>query len=254
MRCLLALPLAAALLAQEPGDAAPKVPALKKLALDAKAPLREREQAAAALAADKEGGLFLLGLAGQEKLPRELEGAVSGAIFRNPDLGVRGLATQYFKRPAKDGAAFPPIADLVKMKGNAANGKKVFFADSAACGKCHKFGDEGGDVGPPLTEIRGKLSRPEVFDAILNPAAVISFGYEGWLLVTRDDEVFSGIILAEGEEVILKESSGAERAVPAKSIKVRKQLTSSLMPDNISLGLSVQDLVDLAEFLLEEPK
>lgn len=245
--------IALLLLAQEP-PAEKKVEGWKKTFLDTGAARKDREEAAAKLAQDKDGGHFLLGLASQEKLPKEFKVAVGGAIFRNPDLGIRGLASQYFKRPAKAGEVFPAIADLAKMKGDPEKGKKLFFDDKVACSKCHKYGDEGSDVGPPLTEIRGKLARTELLDAILNPSAVLSFGYESWVLVTTDDQVYSGIILAEGDEVLFKEASGEERTVPTAKIKHRKKLDSSLMPDNIALGLKPQELVDLVDFLLQEPK
>ena len=53
------------------------------------------------------------------------------------------------------------------------------------------------------------------------------------------------------------ENAGLKRAynltIPAKDIKLRKRQPFSVMPDNVALGLSAQDLADLAEFLLNAP-
>ncbi len=251
---LLGLWLAALLVAQEPPrplDRA-RLASLRKTLLDARAPLKEREAAAAALAADPEGGLLLVSLAGDGKLPREVEPAAAGAIFANPDFGVRALASRHFKTPARD--KLPPVAEILKLPGDAARGRKVFFGASSGCSKCHVFAGEGGDVGPNLTELRSKIARPEILDAILNPSAAIAFGFEAWLIVTKDDEVYSGFILGDGDEVALKESSGENRFIAADRIRARKKQEISLMPDNLAVGMTPQELRDLVEFLATEPK
>jgi len=228
----------------------PDLPALRRTALDARALARDREAAAARLALHREGAHFLLGLASEGKLPPELEAAVAGAIFRNPDFGVRALASQYFKRPAAGGAALPPVEEILKIKGDPAAGKKVFFGDAAACSKCHLFEGEGGDVGPNLTEIRGKYDRAKLLDSILNPSAEIAFGFEAVLVLAEDGAVLSGIVLGDGDELVLKESTGEQRAIPSAKIRARKKLEASLMPDNAAVGLTPQQLADVVAFPL----
>ena len=223
------------------------LPALKRTVLDAKADAQARESSAAELAGHREGAHFLIGLASERKLPKEVEAAASEALFRNPDFGVRALAGEYFKRPGKP---LPPIKDLLALKPDPANGKKVFFGAASACSKCHLFGGEGGDVGPNLTEIRQKYDRAKLLDAILNPSAEIAFGFEGVLLLAEDGSVYSGIVLAEADDVILKEATGGQRAVPAAKIRARKKLASSLMPDNAVVGLTPQEIADVTAFLL----
>ena len=122
-----------------------------------------------------------------------------------------------------------------------------------ACAKCHAFAGKGGDIGPDLTTARTKLGREGIFDSILNPSAVIAAGYEPWLIETKDGEMYSGFIVSNSDTVTLKEPSGSTRAIPAKHIATRQQQKLSLMPDNISLGLTPQELVDLMEYLLIEP-
>jgi putative heme-binding domain-containing protein len=238
--------LAALLLQSAPEDAA----ALRRTVLDGKADPKAREQAASRLAADPAGAHFLIGLAAEQRFPKELEPAVSAAIFRNPDFGVRALAGQYFKR---EGKPFPPLKDLLALKGDAAGGKKVFFGAAAACSKCHLYEGEGGDVGPNLTEIRQKYDRAKILDAILNPSAEIAFGFETVLLLAADGAVFSGIVLADGDEVVLKEASGNQREIAAAKIRLRKKLDTSLMPDNAAVGLTPQELADVAAFLAGGP-
>lgn len=227
--------------------------ALKRTLLDAKAERKVREEAAVKLALDKDGGGFLLGLSGQGKLPPEVKDTVAGSIFRNPDLGVRALASQFFRRPAKGGEPFPSVDKLLELKGDSANGRKVYFGAASGCSKCHLWEGEGGDVGPNLTEIRHKYMRKELLDTILNPSAEILFGFDAWLFQTKDGQVVSGILLQEGDEYVVKEAGGEPRALAAGAIAFKKKLTASLMPDNVALGLTPQELADLLAFLRAEP-
>jgi putative heme-binding domain-containing protein len=201
------------------------------------------------LAASRDGGMFLLGLAGAKKLAPAVNEAVAEAIFRNPDLSVRALASKYFTRPALDGVTFPPVAELLEMKGNAAHGKEIFMGPTAACTSCHEFGGQGRNVGPALTRISEKLPRAALYDAILNPSAGIAFGFQPYVVVTKDGTTYTGFIIADGETLVLKDAAGETRFIPAAQVTERQRQSLSLMPDNIALGMKPQDLVDLVEFL-----
>ena len=227
-----------------------KLQSLRSTVLDSHASRADRENAATKLASTTDGGLLLLNLAAQNKLPQDLTETISEAIFRNPDLSVRALAGQYFKRPSRTGELFPLIAELVKMHGDAVRGRKIFYGDTASCYKCHAFAGSGGDVGPDLTAVRTKLGKEAVLDSILNPSAVIAVGYEPWLIETKDGETYSCFILSTGDTIMLKESSGERRSIPAQNIVSRRQQMLSLMPDNIAVGMTPQDLVDVVEFLM----
>src|SRR6185369_13248045 len=106
--------------------------------------------------------------------------------------------------------------------------------------KCHAFAGAGGDVGPDLTAVRTKLGKEAVLDSILNPSAVIAVGYEPWLIETKDGETYSCFILSTGDTIMLKESSGERRSIPAQNIVSRRQQMLSLMPDNIAVGMTPQ--------------
>jgi putative heme-binding domain-containing protein len=224
--------------------------ALRKQLLDPQASKDERASAATSLAATKEGGLLLLQLAAEQKLSKELTDLISEEIFRNPDLGVRALASQHFRRPSRTGEAFPPVAELLQRRGDPERGRQAFLSDTAGCAQCHRYGEAGSDIGPDLSVIRTKLDKAGLLDSILNPSAAIAFGYEAWLVTLKNGETYSGFILAEGETVVLKEVSGERRALPGRDIASRQKQTLSIMPDNIALGLTPQELVDVVEFLL----
>jgi putative heme-binding domain-containing protein len=221
--------------------------------LDAGKALRTRERAMGRLARNADGGKLLIALAADGKFPKDLAESVVEPIHHNPDLSIRAMAGTYFPRKTVAGQTLPPVAELAKMPGDAARGRAVFFGNTASCSRCHAFNGEGRDVGPDLTAIRTKYQRPELLDAILNPSAGIAFGYDAWIIQTSDGEVFSGFILADAEVVVLKESTGEQRQISKAKIKKRVKQPMSVMPDNVGLGLTAQELADVAEFLLKAP-
>ena len=61
--------------------------------------------------------------------------------------------------------ALAALAPEVEKPGDAAKGKMLF---TGACATCHKFGDLGKDVGPPLNGI-GVHARSELLNHIIDP-------------------------------------------------------------------------------------
>lgn len=225
----------------------------RQIVLDKAASQKDRERAIRRLAGDKDGAAILIAMAVEGTFPAEFKTIVAEQLPHNPDLGVRALASQYFPRQTTSGTPLPPIKELVKIKGNAEHGHAVFVGQAASCIRCHKFNGEGKEVGPDLTAIRTKYARLELLDNILNPSANIAFGYEPWIVKVKSGEVYSGFIVADGESMVIKDASGELRTLAKDQIVLRKKQTLSIMPDNIALGLSAQDLADLAEFLLTSP-
>ena len=228
------------------------IAASRKRLLDEAVSLAERRDEVKKLASHAKGGLVLLQLGATEAFPADLKEAAGRALSRNPDLSIRALASARFPRVVHGGPALPPLETLAEMKGDPTRGAAVFFGETARCSTCHRLEGRGGDIGPELTKIREKYDRRALLDAILNPSAAISFGYETWLIGTEDGDIFSGFILAEGDTLILKDTAGERHAIPADSIAWRRRESSSTMPDDVGLGLGARDLADLVAFLEED--
>lgn len=222
----------------------------------AETPRRERQKLAEQLALDPRGALSLMQAQQQGTLDPALEPTVARAIFRNPDLGVRALASEHFARPADGQNPLPPLAELLQREGEPAAGREVFL-HQAQCLSCHAFqlGDRrlGKDVGPELTRIREKLDRAALLDAILNPSAGIALGYEAWVLETREGDLVSGFLLADGETIVLKDTQDQRLVFERDQIVSRRKQALSTMPDGIASGLNASELIDLVAFLQEDP-
>ncbi|MEE2712109.1 MAG: PVC-type heme-binding CxxCH protein, partial [Planctomycetota bacterium] len=222
---------------------------LKRTVLDGAQAMDDRQKAARRLAADPKGGHVILDLVARDQLDGKLKAAVTEDLFKNPDLTVRALASARFPRTNLKGVALPPIAELAKMPGDWRRGREVFFGTTSQCSKCHTYGARGGNTGPDLTAVSQKYGKKELLDHILNPSAAIAFGYDAWIVTTKDDDLYSGFILADGDYVIIKDADGRRHVIPADQVDSRRKESSSTMPDTIALGLEPRQLADLVAFL-----
>ena len=162
-----------------------------------------------------------------------------------PHQGVRVQASHYFKRPS--GKVYS-ITDIAKLKPDITKGQKVFMQ---SCATCHKAGKMGADIGPDLTLIGKKFDRIALLDAIINPNAAIVFGYEPWLINTKDGDTVFGFLLADDKTVVIKDVTGKKHVIVKETITSREKQTTTLMPDPTSMGLSEKDLANLTGFLVQ---
>ncbi|GAO42988.1 PVC-type heme-binding CxxCH protein [Flavihumibacter petaseus] len=148
----------------------------------------------------------------------------------------------------KDGTTAPPaFAELKALKGDIAAGHTVF---TSKCGLCHKAGTEGFDFGPALSEIGSKLPKEELYRAITQPSAGISFGYEGWELKLKDGSSLSGILSSKTEtDLEIKFPGGSKQQLKTSSVKTMTQLKKSMMTDNLYQQMSLQDMANLLDYL-----
>lgn len=205
----------------------------------------ERKWRVQEMAADSVGGQMLIGLAATHKLPPKVLPFVEASIFNNPSVVVRVQAGKYFKRTGA-GKVFS-ITDVEQLNADAGKGKTVF---TTRCASCHKAGDEGNAIAPDLTGIAKKFDKTALLDAIINPGASIVFGYEPWLVTTKDGESVYGFLLSENKQnVVIKDVAGAKHIIAVKNIASKQKQEESLMPDPVSNGLTEQDLANVAAFL-----
>jgi putative membrane-bound dehydrogenase-like protein len=218
---------------------------LQKKLLDPKTSKDDQLKSATTMAANATGGQLLIDLATSNKLSKELTQTVSQVIFRNPDLGVRVQASNYFQRPGVNKVF--SIQAISHLHPDAARGKAVF---AGTCAACHKAGNIGNDLGPELTTIGKKYDRVSLLDAIINPSASIVFGYEPWLVTTKDGQSVYGFIIGDGQTIVMKDAARRQHVLKAADIVSRKKMDQSMMPDPTNLGLDEKKLADVAEYLL----
>jgi len=165
------------------------------------------------------------------------------AMGQDP-ANVKLVAVEMPAEPA-NAAKLPSTAEIMKLKGDAERGK----VSIATCYMCHRIGDQGVDYGPDLTTFGKQQPAEVIIDAILHPSADVSHGYEGTEIKTTDGITITGMLLSEGDPVIIKCLGGQTQTIAKSRIATMKRMEKSLMYSPAQLGLSAQAIADMAAYL-----
>ena len=137
------------------------------------------------------------------------------------------------------------IEEIVALPGDAARGKNVV----TRCLMCHAVGGTGADVGPALDGWGRGKSAEVIARAIVRPSAEIAQGYDGAELRTTDGLTIQGILIKQGDPLMMRSQGGITQIIPAKRVAQRRRMMESLMTSPATLGLTARDVADLIAFL-----
>jgi putative heme-binding domain-containing protein len=138
------------------------------------------------------------------------------------------------------------VADVAALSGSATRGQERF---NAVCASCHRVGTVGVEYAPNLTGWAKRQTAEVFFNSVINPSADIASGFNGTMLKTKDGTEIHGVVISEGDPVVIQSAAGLVQSVPKNRIAERKGLSRSLMMSADQLGLKAQELADLQAFL-----
>ena len=223
---------------------------------DLKRNVADRKIAVNALTKSSGGIAALIQAAKSGSFPEDLKFTATYALAVVQDEKFKNEIAQFFPPAnAADGKALPPIAELVKLKGDADRGRTIYEKAESTCIICHRTDNVGVDVGPALSEIGGKLGKEAIYESIIAPNAGISMGFETTQLTLKNGDAALGIIRSEIEdELVIAMPGGAQSRFKKNEIAKREKLATSLMPPNLQKIMPQQDFVDLVEYLASRMK
>ncbi len=210
-----------------------------------------RKQAVRSLARTSDGANEVLKLAREEKLAEALKFTASAELsaVRWPEIKAEA-AKVLPPLQGQNAAPLPPISELVKRKGDAANGAKIYFNANPGCANCHVVNGRGIELGPNLSEIGTKLGKDALYEAILEPSSGVSFGFEAWSFTLKNGDEAYGLLASEtADEVAVKAVGGIVTRLKKGDIESRQQSKLSIMPAGLQAAMTAQELVDLVEYL-----
>jgi putative heme-binding domain-containing protein len=168
--------------------------------------------------------------------------ALKAAGIYDPDAIT--LREVVVPRPASDQPALS-VEGVVSLTGDAARGKNT----ATRCVMCHAIDGAGAEVGPSLDGwARGK-SAEVIAAAIVNPDAEIAHGYDGTELRTKDGLTIQGLLIKQGDPLMMRSMGGVTQIIPADRVATRRRMSESLMMSAAQLGLTAQDVADLVAFM-----
>jgi putative heme-binding domain-containing protein len=163
-------------------------------------------------------------------------------------LALTGAGQNTTPPPAK--RAYVDFA--MRHDGDASRGQQLFLNEQkAACAKCHSVDGTSSKAGPDLAFVGDKFPRRELVRAILEPSSSIAVGYGMTRVETRSGDEFQGIVKQATDAWIeLMGSDGKLVRVLTGDIKEQRGSAVSLMPEGLEAGMSMQEFVDLVEYLV----
>ena len=135
--------------------------------------------------------------------------------------------------------------------GDPDKGERIFYSNQTSqCIRCHAYGDVGGNAGPRLNGVGGRLTRPQLLESLINPSARIAPGFGIVTVTLKDGKTVAGTLVAETATTLsIKSGDDAPQSV-AKSDVTKRIDGSSSMPDMKTI-LSKKEIRDVVSFLAE---
>ena len=174
-------------------------------------------------------------------------------ILKGYPASVRTRAAGLLARLEADGAAkrarLSQLAPLLQG-GDPRAGREVFYGKKASCSTCHAIGGNGGKIGPDLTRIGAIRGGPDFLESVLLPSVSFARGFEPVSVVTKDGQVFAGIVSRETAEAFHVIQSATSTVRVLRSDVAQIELAQvSIMPEGLDKQVSEPDLRNLFAFL-----
>lgn len=147
-------------------------------------------------------------------------------------------------------ADLQPLLDQVGKGRNFKRGKEVFY--EAQCSACHRYGDQGGAIGPDLTAISTRFKRQDILESSTEPSKVLSEQYMNTAIETNDGQVIIGRIVEDTpEKVVLRPNPLEPRTVTVKKPEIASRNLSRISPMPVGLlnTFTKEDILDLLAYM-----
>jgi putative heme-binding domain-containing protein len=136
-----------------------------------------------------------------------------------------------------------------KIPGDPQAGEELFWG-KAGCGGCHSIRGKGGKLGPDLSDIGAVRPLPQLRDAILDPDAEISPGYQGVEALLKNGKTLRGVARNRTNYSIqLQEASGNLHLLPMSEVTQITLVKGSVMPKDFGKRLSSQEVDNVLAYL-----
>ncbi|MAT30653.1 MAG: hypothetical protein CMP29_02545 [Roseibacillus sp.] len=174
------------------------------------------------------------------------------------DSEIQNLLTQHLrssprsnKHKAERITEIKALLSAERPIGNPSDGYTVF---AQQCAACHKFRDQGRDIGPDLTGYEMK-NLDYLVPAIIDPNLGIREGFELSTITLRPagnatSAILTGFITdANDLTVTIKDLSGIRTVIARKDLSQLTRAPVSVMPDGLLDQLTDQQIRDLVAYL-----
>ncbi len=147
-------------------------------------------------------------------------------------------------------ADFPP-SDLEKLENrDLTSGRRA--AAASMCLVCHRVGEEGGQIGPDLTNVGGRFDSNALLESIIDPSAVISPTYRSIHYEMENGEAVDGLAAGvSGSKLQIETNPLTREVVEIDRATIVNAMPSEIspMPPGLINTLNREQILDLLAYL-----
>jgi putative heme-binding domain-containing protein len=143
-----------------------------------------------------------------------------------------------------------PLLSQTQRGRNYNQGKDAY--EVAQCLQCHKFGNDGGAVGPDLTAVSSRFKPRDILESIVEPSRVISEQFQNTVIETKDGDTLDGRIVEEDANRVVLQANPLlpeKQTIKKSDIKDRRASKLSPMPEGLINVLSKDEVLDLLAYI-----
>ena len=180
--------------------------------------------------------------------PALIEPADRAPLLKHRDPELARSAQKLFGKGASRSRAqvVAEYLTVVRLKGDAVAGAKVFERE---CTSCHKVGDRGFALGPDLAG-SPSADPTALLSSILDPNASVPPNNVQYLVIDQNGRTYSGIIASEtATSLTLRRGDGAQDTILRAQVAELTSTGLSLMPEGMEKRISKPEMADLIAFL-----
>lgn len=213
----------------------------------------QRKQLIEELLAAPDSALLLTKAVREQNLPRSITDQVVSAAAAHTNAAVRDLFEVFLpeeQRAKRLGEAIDP-KHILALTGDQKRGRHLFHeVATVQCRTCHRIGGQGGELGPDLSTIGKKLTRPKLLESILEPSKEIDPKWTTWLVESSSGRVYTGLLIEQsGEKVVIRDAQNKQYTLRPDEIEGMYPARNSLMPDLLLRDFTAQEVADLLAYL-----
>jgi putative heme-binding domain-containing protein len=143
-----------------------------------------------------------------------------------------------------------PQLDKIDKGRNFQRGQAAYLVGQ--CIKCHRFGNDGGAVGPDLTAVSSRFSRRDILESILEPSKVVSEQYQNLIVTTTAGKLVTGRLMDQtADTIVIQPDPLSPERVTIKRKDVESMMPSKVspMPEHLVDVLTADEILDLIAYL-----
>jgi len=224
------------------------------------------DDGSAKFSSSKRGTNFVLELpvrAGVEVLPTTVEietGSMGKLEFHvaynsSDDPNLRPLPFSGVRLPwAPPHTKPPPVESATQLAtGDYESGRGLFFSEGFKCATCHSIHEQGGKIGPDLSNLPQRDAASVLRD-IRDPNATMNPDFVAYNVTLKNGEQLTGFLHAQSPtQLRLVDVTGKETLISRLEIQKQEVSSVSLMPSGLLDNRKESEITDLITFLCNEP-